>query len=327
MTALLLLLSSCSRTEPISIENDTIIPESNTVTPIQDDSDTPSFPIYTHGDTLDEKLQNAVAHIHQAGLSGGTVTLDEEIENIHGEIIYLCHDDAFYYSINSKDFNVDIGSIRDWDALYANNQDALDESGLTLKAHQLADILFLHMNIAYTDTTSHLLFEDIGAVQFHMYERRDDCLVNIGTLELSKSGVIISFTSSSNSFDDFKDSNRFTKDEIHEIAFRELQELKIIIEASGGVDPGAEYGIINLPPSDTNAENFPTYEMYLNTIDDITFVRAEKIISGDRVFWFVEAQVKTSWGSIDTVYDFIWVFQFDVDTGERVGYIQVVSGA
>jgi len=327
--ALLLLLSACSKIESITHRNESNAQENSTIIPTPDNSPITTSPApVVQGDTLEEKLQNAVAHIHQAGLSGGTVILEEEFVNIHGEIIYRCHDDMFNYSIHSNNFNVDIGTLRDWNALYSNDQEALEHSELMQKAHDLADILFLYMDMTYTDVTPYYDIDDIGSARFSMYERRENCRVNIGMLELSKSGKIMFFTSSSNSFDEFRNSNTFSIDEISELALSTLLEIKAIVEASGGFDPGPEYRIIGLPPSDANyQDDLPTYEIYLNSIEDITFRQIEKGFNGDKILWFIEAQVSTSLGSFDSVYDYIWVFQFDVETGERVGYIEAISGS
>jgi len=306
-----------NKNEPLSINE----PDNESITPL------PS-PIVIQGDTLEEKLQNAVAHIHNSGLSNGTVTLEEEFVNIHGEIIYKCYDDIFNYSIHSNNFNVDLGTLRDWDALYTNDQEALEHNELTQKAHEIADILFLYIDMTYTEITPYYDIDDIGSVRFSMHERRDNCRVNIGMLELSKSGKIMFFTSSSNSFYDFKNSNTFSIDEISELTFNTLLEVKTIVEASGGFDPGSEYGIIGLPLSDVNYQNnLSAYEIYLNSIEDITFRQIEKAVSGNRTLWFIEAQVRTSLGSYDSAFDYVWVFQFDADTGERVGYIEAISGS
>ncbi|MCL2821445.1 MAG: hypothetical protein FWD38_11590 [Oscillospiraceae bacterium] len=321
---------ACSNTAPPSDSN-TDTNESTPLSTTEPDiihEAPPSPPLVVQGDTLEEKLQNAVARIHHAGLSSGTVILEEEFENIHGEIIYRCHDDMFNYSINSNNFNVDLGTLRDWDALYTNDQEALEHSELTLIAHDLADTLFLYMDMTYTDITPYYDIDDIGSVRFSMYERRENCRVNIGMLELSRSGTIMFFTASSNSFSDFSNSNTFSIDKVSEFAFSTLLEIKTIVEASGGFDPGPEYGIIGLPLNDANYQgDLPEYEIYLHSIEDITFSQIEKGFFGDKILWFVEAQVRTSLGSFDSVFDYVWVFQFDAETGERVGYIEAISGS
>jgi hypothetical protein len=51
--------------------------------------------------------------------------------------------------------------------------------------------------------------------------------VNSGPLELSRGGTIISFTSTHNSVDDFKDTDTFTKEEVCGIVFNELQKTDV----------------------------------------------------------------------------------------------------
>ena len=243
VTAMLLYLSACDGTASISNVSDSDAPGNSIVNPEPPSDANPGFP-------LEEKLQNAVQHIHEIGLSGGKIILDGDMENIYGEMIYLCHDDKYNYYIQSNDFHVSGASLSDLDALYSIEQDALEKNEYILKARELAAVLFPYMDMAYLNFTPYYDIDPIGSVSFHIIEKREDCLINSGTLDLSKNGTLMSFSSSSYSFVDFRDSYNLTKDEICESAFRELLELKKVVEASEGYDPGAEYGIFGLPPRD-----------------------------------------------------------------------------
>ena len=67
--------------------------------------------------------------------------------------------------------------------------------------------------------------------------------------------------------------------------------------------------------------------MYLDAQSDVSYIRVEKEKTvGAGIVWVIEAQVKTSWGEYDSILDFIWCFKIDVNTGERVGSIEALSG-
>ena len=316
----------------------------STQTPSNPVDNNPTPPLNVENDdSLQDMLQNAVAHIHEAGLSSGSVSLDGEMENDIGELIYLCSDDTYNYSIHSNGFRIIIAYLKYLTGLYMSEleADALGENEIVQKGHDLVVALFPYMDSPSLSIIPDFDFDGMGSARIVAEERRDDCFVNVGYIELSKTGIPLSFNATYNSFDDFKDSNRFSKEEIIELAFVELIEIKRLMEASGGFATDDTDGVIGLfPPGgdwfgfdfdgtgDNQAQQPPPFEMYLDAQSDVSYIRVEKektVSAG--IVWVVEAQVKTSWGEYDSILDFIWCFKIDANTGERVGDIEAMSGA
>ena len=295
---------------------------------------TQSPPPLNSDKSLHDMLYSVVAHIHEIGLSGGVFSLDGEMENVTGEVVYICSDDTYSYYISS-DFHLIIATLKDLDSMYSDAPDtiAIKEDELVEKGYDLIPALFPYLNPTYLRFAPDFDFDSVGSVRVLFLERVDDCLVNIGSLELSKLGTPISFSATCNSIDDFKDSNRFLKDEIYTRAYEELLEGKEIVEVSGGFDTDGIIGL--LPPGGdwVGFENidggYPQeFKLYLETQSDVSFIRVEKEIANNgTIIWIIEAQIKTSWGEIDSMFDYIWYLKIDADSGERVGDFQVLPGS
>jgi len=73
--------------------------------------------------------------------------------------------------------------------------------------------------------------------------------------------------------------------------------------------------------------NSKLFELYIYTLDDLTFYTLEKRVNHSRdIIWVAEAQVDTSWGrQMDPALNFIYSFIIDATTGEILE-IEVLSG-
>ena len=235
------------------------------------------------------KLQNAVAGFQQAGFSDGNVILIGDMTDFYGEKVYMCSDTKYEYYIDDDSFHIRVASLNstEYEKLMLSKQVALEEREFVQKGHDLIAILFPFMDENYLEIEYQLSTEEsIRTPSFTITERRDDCLVNNGSIDLSRNGTLISFGSTYNSFDDFKDTNKFNKKEICEMVFSELQE--------------------------TSAGGLTDDEL---TQENVLYLRVEKVKLGADIVWLVEVKTVPDGMDPENVYGTM-LYKIDVNTGK-----------
>ena len=289
--------------------------------------------------SLMQNLQNAVIPLQQNDLTTGAFTFESETRDANDQIVYICSDMRYKYYIDGNDFHIRSALLNDegFNEILSDEQ-ALSENEFLKIGNSLLPILFPFMKTEYLEIKHALNYDDYAnTYEYTIVERREDCIVNRGLFGLSKGGVLVSFSSTFNDFDDFRDSNKYSKEEVCDIVFKELLNVKEIVEASEGYAPDEKYNIVGLPPREggmtigdvddnSKKEQLPPFVMDLSAQDDVYFIMIHKERQGDTIYWIVNAQVKTSWGAVESLFDYIWSFQIDANTGERTGYIQALNG-
>ena len=157
--------------------------------------------------SLMQNLQNAIIPLRQNDLTNGTLTLEKETKDANDQTVYICCDMRYKYYIDGDDFHIRSALLNNegFNEILSDER-VLSESEFLKIGNSLLPMLFPFMETEYLEIEHTLNNDDYAnTYEYTIVERREDCIVNRGLFGLSKTGVLVSFSSTFNDFDDFRD--------------------------------------------------------------------------------------------------------------------------
>jgi len=271
--------------------------------------------------------------INSLGLNtSGNVKMIFETTDYWGRTQIACADESYTYTFNGYNGKL-ISAYMNGDCLEAltTTQEKLTEVKYIELARYYISAGFRSFNpetTIYKCEIGHNEEDFLNGAYVQVYDRQGNVIVNSGVVIFSQNGTLTYVGGTNNSIEDFNNSDNFSMDTIKQMVFELLVEYNDIVKAEGlptANEPEKPLGEFIGDENDLFDENegiegvdMPSFELYLNSIEDIRFERAEKEKYGDSIAWMVLAQVKTSWGELDPTLNFIYAFTIDANSGKVI---------
>ncbi len=287
-----------------------------------------------------EVSEAITTEIQALEISRGELKLVAEQQNHWGDQRLICQDDNYQYFIDaesSKVVSMVLNSER-LDKLANLSTDIRTAKDYTALVYSYTDTFLRSFGKNTMKIESHINAENpVEYVSFEIIDQVGDCLVNTGYMSFAIDGTLVVFGGTSNTIDDFKDSDKLSKSMIKDIVFKELIDINSEMKTQGAnstvaetekIDPPLREGDINPEDEQIGKEpvETPPFEIYIKSVNDVNFKKIYKTIYNGSVVWTVEAQVYTSWGKIDEIFNYIFCFKVDANNGNIIE-AEVISGS
>ncbi len=277
-----------------------------------------------------EVSKSIMSEISKTGVSVGTPKLVAEKKDNWGNPQLIFQDDKYEYYVDADKSEIVTMVLKDEhvDSLVKLSTEAPLSIDYSTLAYSYVDSILGSYNKDAMTIKSYVNKENpVEYASCEIKEQVGDCLVNTGYMSFAIDGTLVLYGGTHNTLDDFKDSNKLTQAMVEDIVFDALMKAKadtkysdIIsdISVSPKIDPPLQAGDIN--PQDEQIGKVPVetpeFEIYVDSKEDLHFKKVYKSIQNNSVIWNVQAQVNTSWGKIDRLFNYIICFKIDANSGE-----------
>lgn len=243
-----------------------------------------------------------------------------EYYDAYGNKQVSCRDDRYIYTFDADNHLI---SARICDELI--DSCIFNQSGKVVNYEDVLEKCMASCLTAFDPKTTSVRVEQSDyEIDLILNDRRGDCLVNTGAVDMTNDGVLLYVGGTCNSISDFSKENIIRRDEAIEIVVNALFSYKEYIEQNGlPVDMDYEADPPDMVQPDIMDETeesamvpTPEFKLLFDSAEDISILLCEKQIENKRVIWVVQAKVDTSWGELDPMLNFIYEYRVDATSGE-----------
>ncbi len=291
---------------------------------------------------LPTATQDVIEEVKALNLAKGDISFDSAMKNASGETLNIWKDDKYRYYVNAETAEVVTLALREEELEKILTLPVAASSQVDYKALATSYLEALAGDMASGDMTVEAQYNKENPVEYATFEignKVGDREQNRATMSFAIDGTLVLFSQTRNAVSKTKDTAVLSEDAVRDIVFQDLKndamEAKRNTSGETGKDEVTQKTDPPLKEGEGNPDDeqigkkhveTPEFEIYVDTPDDIKFLKVAQSVNDDVVVWSVKVQINTSWGEVDSLFNYIVSYQIDAATGEIIEK-QTISGS
>lgn len=249
-------------------------------------------------------------------------------DDTYGNMQISCYDDQYIYTF---DENQNFISARIRDELIDTY--IFGQSGDLTSYDDLIERCVSSCLTAFDPASTEILLDKTEyETDITLLDRRGECLVNTGTIDMTNDGVLLYVGGTRNTYDEFINDDFIDYEEAIDTVITALFDYQDYLEKyglpydSGSDDSNTDLGdLIGFEAGESLIVPTPEFKLLFETENDIDILLCEKQKIDNQVLWVVQAKVDTSWGDMDPILNFTYEYHLDAISGDVVDIIVLAS--